>query len=102
MIAEVSAISKFRRKSMTSENMPQKAKKSVCCIKNCICDAIQKTKSSYFECDFDIGEKIHSGNTDDPEISMFKNGTIKLRIFDIIVVSAIVGALCTICKLLKK
>ena len=102
MIAEVSAISKLRRKIMTSENMPQKVKNPLCSMKSCICDAIQKTKSSYFECDFDIGEKIHSGDSENPEISMFKNGTIKLRIFDIILVSAIMGAVCAVCKLLKK
>ena len=87
---------------MTSENMPVKAKKSLKCIKGCICDAIEETKKSYFECDFDIGEKIHSGDSDNPEINMFKNGTIKIRIFDIIVVSAITGIIISICKLLKK
>ena len=87
---------------MAAENMPSQAKKPLCCIKKSICNAIERTKNSYFECDFDIGEKIHSGNSEDPEINMFKNGTIKLRIFDIIVVSAILGVIMAVCKLLKK
>lgn len=87
---------------MTSESMPQKAKKSLCCIKNCISDAIEKTKNSYFECDFDIGEKIHSGDSENPEINMFKNGNIKIRLFDIIVVSVLICSIMTLSKLFKK
>lgn len=87
---------------MTSENMPKASKNSLCCIKKSICEAIEKTKNSYFECDFDIGEKIHSGDSEKPEISMFKNGAIKLRIFDVIVVSAIMGMIIAVCKIFKK
>lgn len=87
---------------MTSENTQKESKKSLCNIKKSVCNAIRKTKDSYFECDFDIGEKIHGGNPESPEICTFKNGTIRLRIFDLIVVSAAMGMIISLCKLFKK
>ncbi len=87
---------------MTSENMPDVAKNPLCRAKSCISNAIKKTKNSYFECDFDIGEKIHSGDSQNPEINMYKNGTIKVRLFDIILVATIMGAIMAISKLFKK
>lgn len=87
---------------MTSENMPEKAKKSYSSMKSCICDAINKTKETYFECDFDIGERIHSGNSQNQEINMFKNGNIKIRLFDVIAITAVMGSVMAIMKLFKK
>ncbi len=87
---------------MTSDNQLDEIKKPCCKMKNCITDAIEKTKNSYFECDFDIGEKIHSGDSQNPEINMFKNGNIKVRLFDIIVVSAVMGVVTAISRLIKK
>lgn len=89
---------------MTCENLPAKAENGYC-IKDCICDAINKTKETYFECDFDVGEKLHSGNSDDPEISMFSDGKIKIRLFDVILIAGAMGIVMTAAgfiKLIKK
>ncbi len=85
---------------MTCENLPAKAKNGYC-IKDCICEAINKTKETYFECDFDIGERLHTDDADDPEISMYKNGNIKIRLFDVILVAGVMGAIMTIARLIR-
>ena len=87
---------------MTSENMPSMVKDSCCRIKNCMCDAIKKTKETYYECDFDIDERIHSGDPEKPKANMYKNGNIKIRLFDIIVFSAVMCTMISIAKIMKK
>ncbi len=87
---------------MTSENNTSMIKSSCCKIKKCICDAINKTKETYFECDFDIGEKIHSGDTQNPEINMYKNGNIKVRLFDVLLVASAISIVMSISKIFKK
>ena len=85
---------------MTCENLPAKAKNGYC-IKDCICDAVNRMKETYFECDFDIGEKLHSGDADDPEISMYKNGNIKIRLIDVFLIAGVMGAVMTAMRLIK-
>ena len=86
---------------MNSENMSENPKKS-CRIRKSICSALNKTKETYFECDFDIVEKLASTNAEDTELNVFKNGNIKIRLFDIIISAIAIGVIMTISKLFKK
>ena len=86
---------------MNSENMSEKQKKP-CRIRKSICQALNKTKETYFECDFDIVEKLASNNAEDTELNVFKNGNIKIRLFDIIISAIAIGVVTTISKLFKK
>ena len=83
---------------MKSENISKKP----CRIRKSICSALSKTKETYFECDFDIVEKLASNNAEDTELNVFKNGNIKIRLFDIIISAIAIGVVMTISKLFKK
>ena len=87
---------------MTSETLPEDKKKACAKIKSCICEAINKTKETYFECDFNINEKVHSGDSENPEIKMVKHGKIKIRIFDIIVTCTVMSMVMTISRIFRK
>ena len=87
---------------MTSETLPEGKKKPCTKMKSCICDAINKTKETYFECDFNMNEKIHSGDAENPEIKMVKHGKIKIRVFDIIVTCTVMSMVMTISRIFRK
>ena len=85
---------------MTSDNSCLERAKPCCQIKECISNAVKKTKETYYECDFDMCEKIHSGNSENPEIGKFKNGNIKIRLFDVIVGMTVIGTIIAAVKLI--